>query len=285
MNNQLLNEAAKVVNARLPDAHPACGLILGSGLSGAADIFNTRLSFDYHDIPGLGDATVDGHPGRLLWADFEGMEALVFLGRRHWYEGAGWDPVALPVYLLKTLGARVLLVTNAAGGIRKDLAPGDIMIIDDHINAMGVSPLAGPHDPFWGSRFPDQSAVYDPELRRLTDAAAKEAGGELAHGVYAAVSGPATETPAEIRALRSLGADAVGMSTVPEAMLASSAGLRVFGASCIVNVGAGLSSCSFSHENVTRAAGEAVPEMRRLLRAFFSRSARKSIESCLEGGA
>ncbi len=279
MNEKALAESAEIVRRKFAGAAPSCGLILGSGLSSAADMFDARRALDYREVPGLGEATVDGHPGRLLWAGFAGMELFVFLGRRHWYEGAGWEPVILPVYILRKMGVRTLVVTNAAGGIREDLTPGRIMIIDDHINMMGAQPLTGPHDPFWGPRFPDQSDVYDAGLRRLTDAAARESGREFAHGVYAAVSGPATETPAEIGALKILGADAVGMSTVPEAMLAKSSGMRVFGASCIVNRGAGLSDRRFSHEDVTSAAGAAVPEMQRLLEAFFREPARKLILS------
>ncbi len=284
MNEKALAESAEIVRREFGGAAPACGVILGSGLSAAADMFGARRSLDYRKVPGLGKATVDGHPGRLLWAEFAGMELLVFLGRRHWYEGDGWEPVITPVYILKKLGARALVLTNAAGGIREDLSPGRIMIIDDHINAMGANPLAGPHDPFWGPRFPDQSEVYDPELRRLTDAAARDSGCEFSHGVYAGVAGPATETPAEVRALRILGADAVGMSTVPEAMLAKSSGMRVFGASCIVNMGAGLSFHRFSHEQVTSAAGAAVPEMQRLLAAFFCEPVRSLVMSCCGGG-
>jgi purine-nucleoside phosphorylase len=158
--------------------------------------------------------------------------------------------VALPVLLCLTFGVSVLILTNASGGIRSDLKPGDLLVIDDHINLMGVSPLVGKHEACWGPRFPDQSEVYDRQLRAAMDAAGARAGLKLPHGVYAATSGPAYETPAEVVALRTLGADAVGMSTVPEAMLAHAAGLRVAAISCVANLAAGLSTASLSHEDI-----------------------------------
>ena len=181
--------------------------------------------------------------------------------------------MALPVYLLKKLGASVLVLTNAAGGIRDDLAAGDLMIIDDHINAMGVNPLTDNSDPTWGPRFADQSSVYDPELRGFLDKAAARAKLRVSHGIYLATSGPTYETPAEIKAFRSLGADAVGMSTVPEAMLANAAGLGVAGISCVANRAAGLSSGALTHNDVLNAVQNAIPAMKALLAAFWDEMA------------
>ena len=197
------------------------------------------------------------------------MDILVFEGRRHWYEGQGWEPLAFPVYLAATLGVKTVVLTNAAGGIRRDLRPGRLMIIDDHINSMGVSPLMGPHDVIWGSRFPDQQEVYDRQLRRRMDATARRIGEKLSHGTYVAVPGPEYETPAEIAAFRSMGADAVGMSTVPEAILAHAAGIRVVAISCISNHAAGMSSEGLSHEVMLAQILKIGPRMKALLSAFL----------------
>jgi inosine/guanosine/xanthosine phosphorylase family protein len=167
------------------------------------------------------------------------------------------------------MGASIVLLTNGAGGVRSDLQPGDLMAIDDHINAMGVNPLAGPHHPVWGPRFPDMSATYDSMLRTVLDEAARQSGIALRHGVYLAVAGPAYETPAEIKAFRAIGADAVGMSTVPEAMLARAAGLRVAGLSCITNMAAG-EGRPVSHEDVLAAGAAAVPRLKTLVQGFVA---------------
>jgi len=240
MNMAMLSQGAQAVRTAFPAAKPVAGLILGSGWRAAATSFEMHGRLDYCAIPGLGRPTVAGHDGSLLWGTCSGLETFVFLGRRHWYEGAGWESVALPIYLLKAFGASLVVLTNAAGGIPADLTPGTLMVIDDHINAMGVHPLVAPHDPGWGARFPDLTQVYDADLRRRMARAAERLGQPLAHGVYLATSGPTYETPAEIRAFRLWGADAVGMSTVPEASLAHAAGLRVGALSFIANRAAGL---------------------------------------------
>jgi purine-nucleoside phosphorylase len=228
---------------------------------------------DFADIPGRGAATVEGHAGRLLWAELAGVETLIFQGRRHWYEGAGWEPIAIPIRVLKRLGASIVVITNAAGGIRRDLQPGDMMVIDDHINAMGDNPLAGVRAPFWNVRFPDMTRVYDPGLHAMCDDAARAMGLKLAHGVYLSVPGPSLETPAEIAAFRRLGADAVGMSTVPEAILARAAGLRVVGLSCISNFAAGVGDGAISHEKVMETVRSALPRLRSLIEALWHRIA------------
>ncbi|MBI3985623.1 MAG: purine-nucleoside phosphorylase [Lentisphaerae bacterium] len=269
MNMSMLNKAAAVLRKRLPSAKPVCGLSLGSGWGPAVGGFAVRKAIAFSDIPGLGNTLVAGHSGRILWAEYAGMETLVFQGRRHWYEGAGWEPVALPIVLSKALGVKFMVLTNAAGGIRADLNVGDVMIIDDHINALPSHPLCGNRDPFWGPMFVDQTEVYAPALRKRMDRAARQAGIPCAHGVYLATGGPTFETPAEIRAFRAWGADAVGMSTVPEAVLANAAGLQVLGLSCISNRAAGLGKIRLSHEDVERAAQKALPRLKRLLEYFW----------------
>lgn len=264
-----LEKAAKFVRGKWKDAKPECGLILGSGWGQVVDAFNIFKSMPYEEIPGLGKTGVVGHSGRLVWGESAGVETMIFQGRRHFYEGVGWTPIALPVFLLKTFGAAKVMITNAAGGIRDDLTPGKLMIIDDHINNMGTNALIGPHSSFWGPRFPDQSEAYDGQLRKLLERAGKKVKVDLAHGVYMAGTGPTYETPAEIRAYRAVGADAVGMSTVPEAMLAKAAGLRVVGLSCITNAAAGISKNPLTHEEVTQTTQETMPKMKSVILQFW----------------
>ena len=250
MNMDILNAALAAVRNRFSGARPLGVVILGSGWGVSVDAFTVRKAIDFASVPGMGAPTVSGHAGRLLWADCGGAECLIADGRRHAYEGLGWEPVAIPVFLAKQLGATFLILTNAAGGIRRDLSPGSIMIIDDHINLMGAHPLAGPQDALWGPRFPDMTAVYDEPLRKHFDETARRRDIPVHHGVYAAMSGPSYETPAEVRALAGLGAEAVGMSTVPEAILAHAAGLRVGALSLITNAAAGVAGATLDHAEV-----------------------------------
>lgn len=277
IDRKTLEQALAFVRSQWPKARPEMGLILGSGWSEVVDSFNIAAAIPYEQIPGLGKTGVVGHAGRLVLAESSGIETLIFQGRRHYYEGVGWTPIALPIFLLKSLGAKALLVTNAAGGVREDLKPGTLMIIDDHINFLGANPLVGGHDPVWGPRFPDQSEVYNTKLRRLLALAGKARGETLPHGVYLADSGPTYESPAEIRAFRTLGADAVGMSTVPEALLANAAGLHVAGLSCITNLAAGISKQPLSHEEVTEATRNAMARMKGVVLAFWKEVAREGI--------
>ena len=277
IDRKQLDLALSFVQARWPNAKPRLGLILGSGWSEVVDSFQIADAIPYEDIPGLGKTGVVGHAGRLVLAEASGVETLIFQGRRHFYEGVGWTPIALPVFLLKALGAQAVMVTNAAGGVRADLKPGSLMIIDDHINFLGANPLIGAHDAVWGPRFPDQSEVYNTKLRRLLAQAGSAAGETLPHGVYLADSGPTYESPAEIRAFRTLGADAVGMSTVPEALLANAAGLKVVGLSCITNLAAGISKQALSHEEVTEATRNAMARMKSIVLGFWKEVAREGI--------
>ena len=277
IDRKQLDLALSFVQARWPNVKPRLGLILGSGWSEVVESFQIADAIPYEDIPGLGKTGVVGHAGRLVLAEASGVETLIFQGRRHFYEGVGWTPIALPVFLLKALGAQAVMVTNAAGGVRADLKPGSLMIIDDHINFLGANPLIGAHDAVWGPRFPDQSEVYNTKLRRLLAQAGSAAGETLPHGVYLADSGPTYESPAEIRAFRTLGADAVGMSTVPEALLANAAGLKVVGLSCITNLAAGISKQALSHEEVTEATRNAMARMKSIVLGFWKEVAREGI--------
>ena len=265
MDTNKLEEALGTVAGALPSCKPSFALIMGSGWSDAVADFDVRTTVPYSSIPNMGVPGTVSHKGNLLLASHANREVLVFLGRRHFYEGVGWEPVALPVYVALKLGVTHLVLTNAAGGIREDLAPGTLMAIDDHINAMGSNPLVGNADDTWGPGFADQTQVYDPALREAMDRAAGKQGLSLAHGVYVASCGPPYETPAEVRAFRNMGADAVGMSTVPEALLASAAGMRVAGVSCISNRAAGIGDTRLTHDEVIRTAAETLPRMKALL--------------------
>lgn len=273
MNTGLFDSAAAALPQHCFERPPDCGLILGSGWSESLSGDQPLASLPYADIPGLGASTVVGHAGKFLLFDRHGLRIAAFLGRRHWYEGAGWEPVVLPVELLRRMGAKNLLITNASGGINSTLAPGDLMVIRDHINTVGISPLVGPVVPGWGPRFPDQSQIYSPPLIDLLRKAAHDTGAALSDGVYAFTAGPGYETPAEIRAYASMGADAVGMSTVPEATVANAAGLRVAAVSCITNMAAGISGPHLSHDDVLSQTRQTLPVMAALLDAFLVRLA------------
>ena len=272
-----LEASLAAVQQAFPDAKPAVGMILGSGLSEVAESFEPLGSLSYSDIPSLGQAGVVGHAGKLVWGKSAGLETFIFQGRRHVYEGVGWEAVATPLFLLKSLGAKAVFLTNAAGGTNPEWKPGDLMIIEDHINMMGVTPLLGAHDPFWGPRFPDQSYIYDRQLRAALARAGDTAEVPLRKGVYFAGTGPTYETPAEVRAWRSLGADAVGMSTVPEAMLANAAGLRVAGLSCITNMAAGILDQPLTHEEVFETSQAAMANMKKLILQFWQELAKEKL--------
>lgn len=269
MNYELLEDAVTYLKGRWPNAKPSHGLILGSGWSEVVDAFTVKDTVEYGDIPGMGKAGVVGHAGRLAWAEQAGVETFIFQGRRHYYEGVGWTPIAIPIYTLRAFGARMVLLTNAAGGAREGMQPGDLMIISDHINNFGANPLLGEHNAAWGPRFPDQSHVYDPDGIDLLQRAGEAAGVPLTTGVYLASTGPTYETPAEVRAYRTWGADAVGMSTVPEAILANAAGLKVAGLSCITNLAAGIQKTALSHEEVTDTTKQTMPRMKNVLTAVW----------------
>lgn len=247
---------------------PDVALILGSGLGALADEIRDATAISFGDIPGFPSAAVAGHAGRLVIGELEGLTCAAMQGRFHMYEGHDAATVALPVRALLELGARTLIVTNAAGGINRTFTAGDLMLIEDHINLMGRSPLTGPVLAS-ETRFPDMSHAYDARLRQLAERVASEHSLQLVHGVYAAVLGPSYETPAEIRMLERLGADAIGMSTVPEVIVARARNVPVLGISLITNLAAGLSSNPLSHEEVVAAGAEASERFARLIRGVL----------------
>ncbi len=244
---------------------PRIGVVLGSGLGEFAGRVEGATAVPYEDIPHFQKVSVAGHAGRLVLGSVGGVPTAVLQGRYHYYEGHGIEDVVFPVRVLGKLGVKSLLLTNAAGGIGRELRPGDLMVIRDHINLMGINPLRGANDERLGPRFPDMSAVYDPEFQDIIAAAQKEIGLAAPRGVYLALSGPSYETPAEIRMLASLGADAVGMSTVPEAICARHMGVRVAGISCVTNLAAGISTQPLSHKEVTETADRVKSDFIKLL--------------------
>ncbi len=265
-----LAAAADAVRARWPDVRPVGGMVLGSGWSEVAEAFDWLGEIAYREVPALGAPTVEGHGGRLLRVHVRGRDLLVFVGRRHFYEGEGWTPVIAPVHILTALGARRVLLTNAAGGLVADWHPGDMMVIRDHLHLMGSNPLIGPPIAAWGGvRFPAMNAAYSRRMRETLLSLSRAAGIRALEGVYAGLSGPMYETPAEVEWLRRVGADAVGMSTTPETIAARAAGLEVAAVSCISNLAAGLGAAPPSHEEVTATLRAVAPAAARWLRAFW----------------
>jgi len=241
---------------------PAIGVVLGSGLGAFADRLTDPLVVSYADIPNWPAATVVGHAGRLVVGTLAGRRIAALSGRAHYYEGYDMGAVTFAPRVFGLLSVRTLVLTNAAGGINLDFRPGTLMIIEDHINLMGTNPLLGPNDDRLGPRFPDMTEVYSARLRQIAEQTGRDVGIPLARGVYAALHGPSYETPAEIRYLRTIGADAVGMSTVPEAIAARHMGLDVLGISCITNAAAGVLPKPLVHEEVM--------EVARRMHAIFS---------------
>lgn len=229
---------------------PTIGLILGSGLGVLADEIENAVKIPYGDIPEFPVSTVEGHAGQLVIGNLQGKTVVAMQGRFHYYEGYSLDKVTFPVRVMKEIGVQTIIVTNAAGGVNEEYEPGDLMIITDHINNTGVNPLIGPNDPHFGVRFPDMSNTYSKELRQLAKDVANELNMKLQEGVYVGNTGPTYETPAEIRMFRKLGGDAVGMSTVPEVIVARHAGLEILGISCISNMAAGILDQPLTHDEV-----------------------------------
>ena len=247
-----VREAADAVQARV-DETPIAAIVLGSGLGEFANRLADAVSLRYSDLPHWPVSRVVGHEGRLVVGRIghsNGKRAVVLSGRSHLYEGHSAQTVTFGVRVLGLLGVKTIVLTNAAGGVNTTFSEGALMVIDDHINLMGANPLAGPNDDRFGPRFPDMTEVYSLDLRGVADRAARANNLRLAHGVYAALLGPSYETPAEIRYLRAIGADAVGMSTVPEAIAARHMGMKVLGISCITNMAAGVLPGPLNHEDV-----------------------------------
>lgn len=249
MNIQEIKQSAQYMKEKVKEL-PEIGLILGSGLGVLADEIENPVKIPYEEIPNFPVSTVEGHAGQLVFGTLKGANVVAMQGRFHFYEGYDMKKVTFPVRVLKEMGVKTIIVTNAAGGVNESFEPGDLMIISDHINNMGTSPLIGPNDSDLGVRFPDMSQAYSRELRTLAKNAASELGIKVQEGVYVGNTGPAYETPAEVRLARVLGGDAVGMSTVPEVIVANHAGMKVLGISCISNMAAGILDQPLSHDEV-----------------------------------
>ena len=250
-----VDRAVVAVKRRAGDAVPDVAIVLGSGLGDFASRLNDATSIPYGDLPDWPESKVIGHEGKLVIGNLNGKRVAALSGRVHYYEGHDLRSVTFATRVIGRLGVKTLIVTNAAGGINaRDLTPGTLMVIDDHINLLGSNPLVGPNVDEFGVRFPDMSEVYSKRLRALADEVAKSQGLRISHGVYVAVHGPSYETPAEIRYLRTIGADAVGMSTVPEAIVARHMGLDVLGISCITNAAAGVLPQPLNHDEVMEVA-------------------------------
>jgi purine-nucleoside phosphorylase len=270
-------EAAATIRQALPAGfQPAVAIVLGSGLGALADEVQDAIILDYQDIPYFPISTIPGHQGRLVIGSLHGTPALIMQGRAHYYEGYSMQQVTLPIRVFRGLGILTLILTNAAGGLNPAFGAGEPMLITDHLNLVGLggaNPLRGPHEPALGPRFLDMSKTYDRELRLLAQLAAEEAGIPLHQGVYAGLAGPTFETPAEARFLRLIGADAVGMSTVPEAIVARHGGMRVLGLSGISNLVIDQVDAEgeASHEEVLAAGQLLVPRMLAIIRGVLAR--------------
>jgi xanthosine phosphorylase len=262
---------AAIIAERAPGFRPRVGLILGSGLAVLADAVESIEAIGYEELPGFPRPSVEGHVGRLVLGRLGGVGVACLQGRQHLYEGGDPTPIRTLVRTLKLIGCEILLATNAAGSLIPGAGPGSLMMLTDHINLLPTNPLVGPNDDAFGPRFPAMEHAYDPALQRLLAAAADDAGVTLHRGVYAACLGPSFETPAEVRALGRLGADAVGMSTVPEVILARHCGMRVAALSVLTNEAAGLGTAELSHAQTLEAAARAAGAMSRLIVRFLQR--------------
>jgi len=252
---QKVDEAAAAVRARLPgSAVPDVAVVLGSGLGDFANRLTGAATIPYTELPHWPASKVIGHEGKLVIGSLAGKRVAALSGRAHFYEGHDLRTVTFAARAIGRLGVKVLILTNAAGGINVNLEPGTLMVMDDHINLLGSNPLVGPNEDAFGPRFPDMSEVYSKRLRAITDDVARAQGLAIGHGIYVAVHGPSYETPAEIRCLRGIGADAVGMSTVPEAIAARHMGVEVLGISCITNAAAGVLPQPLNHDEVMEVA-------------------------------
>lgn len=265
-----VEHAARSIRARINE-EPRVALVLGSGLGAFADDLEDAVTIPYEEIPGFARPTVEGHAGRMVVGKIEGATVAVMQGRFHYYEGYAFEDVTFPIRTLSLLGAKSLVLTNAAGGINVAFDQGALMVISDHLNLMGASPLRGAHDKRFGQRFPDMSEVYARDYQEIAVEEAHAMGLELRRGIYAALSGPSYETPAEIRMLRILGADAVGMSTVPEAIAAQQMGVKILGISCITNMAAGVIGEPINHQEVIETGERVRDTFKELLRRVIPR--------------
>ena len=258
------------VKDRIPFA-PDVALVLGSGLGDYADHIQVEAAIDYHEIEGFPVSTVPGHKGRFVFSHIEGVPVVLMQGRVHYYEGYAMTDVVLPIRLMKLMGARILFLTNASGGVNFDFAAGDLMLIRDQISSLVPSPLIGPNPDELGPRFPDMSHIYDEDLRSLIRECAAELDIPLREGVYVQFTGPAYESPQEVRMCRSLGGDACGMSTACEAVAANHMGMKICGISCISNLACGMTDQPLSHKEVQETADRVAPRFRELVTRAIGR--------------
>jgi purine-nucleoside phosphorylase len=268
MNFEAVEQARNYLLDKM-GAEPHIAIIMGSGLSAVDEILSGPTRTHYVSIPHFPVPKVAGHRGQVVFGKVSNLSVVVFEGRVHYYEGSTMDEVAFCSRVIGRLGVHTLILTNASGAINPLFARGHLMIINDHINLIGSNPLSGPNEDRWGPRFVDQTAVYDPAMRQKLKEAGEYCGIHLCEGVYAAMSGPTYETPAEIRFLRAIGADAVGMSTVPEAIVAKHMGLKVAGLSMLANVAAGISGKGINHDEVLATATQMNADLGMLLQRFF----------------
>ncbi|HWO02903.1 MAG TPA: purine-nucleoside phosphorylase [Blastocatellia bacterium] len=258
-------EAARFIAAKSGRVTSRVAVVLGSGLGSVADCVQNGVEIPYGEIPYFVQSTVEGHAGTMIVGTCSGVDVALMRGRFHFYEGYSMEEVTLPIRVFAAMGIRSLILTNAAGGVGSKLSPGSLMIITDHINMMGENPLRGENDDRFGPRFPDMTAAYAPAYIEVAHDVAREMKVRLAEGVYMALRGPSYETPAEIRMMRELGADAVGMSTVPEVIVARHSGIKVLAISCITNVAAGLASTEINHSEVMEVGTRAGRQLAQLI--------------------
>lgn len=267
-----MQETIDFINSKTNNLNPEIGIILGSGLGDFVNNFES-ITIPYSEIPGFEASTVQGHAGKLVFvkskkenlSTFSHPSLVIMQGRYHFYEGYSMGKIVYPVKVMKKLGIKTLIITNAAGAVNKKFKPADLMLIEDHINFMGINPLAGKNDESLGTRFPDMSEIYNKDLINLSQKCAKEIGIKIKKGIYAACSGPSYETPAEVRMLKKFGADAIGMSTIPEAIVANYCGIKVLGISCISNYAAGVQKTPLSHQEVIKTTNFAKEKFQKLL--------------------
>lgn len=263
-----VKESADFISARVPE-FPETAIILGSGLGGLVNVMEEKTVIPYAEIPNFPQSSVAGHAGNFVVGKIGDKFIAAMQGRFHYYEGFSARELCYPLYVMKLLGVKNLIVTNAAGGVNRDFKPGDIMIIDNYINFLKINPLIGDNDDRFGPRFPDMSEPYSPELLEKAEKSAEKLGIDYKHGVYALFNGPCYESAAEIRAFAVLGADAVGMSTVPETICGNYLGMKVFGISCITNMATGIATVKHSHEEVVRVANEASEKLCSWMKEFL----------------
>ena len=259
-----MQNTIEFIRGKTNDFKPEIAIILGSGLGELADEY-CDYAIPYNEIPDFIKSTVHGHKGRLVFAEIQGKKVVMMQGRNHFYEGHSMQEITYPVKVMKALGIKTLILTNAAGAVNEEYRAADLMLITDHINHMGSNPLIGPNDEKLGERFPDMTEVYKKSLIKIAEKCAKDLGIDIKKGVYWANSGPSYETPAEIKMIRKLGGDAVGMSTVPEAIVGNYCGLNILGISCITNAASSETSGKLSHEEVIEAANKAKIKFKSLI--------------------